>query len=144
MLNSKSLVTKGVLTAMAVVSIGSASIGIVKANNSDDSGFSFDFEYAGDVCDTDERAKLDTSAAYMYCTYADDDSSYYATVFGRSDGTSAKSCSNTYRYYEGCKRYQSNTVNEEGYDKAFFRAYSSSEFVSCGGVWSPDNVNQYQ
>lgn len=66
------------------------------------------------------------------------------TVYGRSDGTSARSCSNTYKYYDGCKRYQSNNVKENGYDRAFFRAYSSSEFVTCEGVWSPDNFGNYQ
>ena len=144
MVNVKDVITKGVLTAMAVVSVGTASLGIVKANNYGDTSFSFSFEYDGDVCETEERTKTDTSAAYMYCTYAENDSSYYATVYGRSDGTSARSCSNTYKYYDGCNRYQSNNVKENGYDRAFFRAYSSSEFVTCEGVWSPDNFGNYQ
>ena len=76
MVNVKDVITKGVLTAMAVVSVGTASLGIVKANNYGDTSFSFSFEYDGDVCETEERTKTDTSAAYMYCTYAENDSSY--------------------------------------------------------------------
>lgn len=52
MVNVKDVITKGVLTAMAVVSVGTASLGIVKANNYGDTSFSFSFEYDGDVCET--------------------------------------------------------------------------------------------
>lgn len=52
MVNVKYVITKGVLTAMAVVSVGTASLGVAKANNYGDTSFSFSFEYDGDVCET--------------------------------------------------------------------------------------------
>lgn len=39
MLDIKSVITKGILTTMAVVSVGAASLGTVKANNSEDKIF---------------------------------------------------------------------------------------------------------
>lgn len=85
-------------------------------------------------------AVVRVGTAYMYCTYAENDSSYYATVYGRSDGTSARSCSNTYKYYDGCKRYQSNNVKENGYDRAFFRGEYENKILGYI-VFFINNVN---
>ena len=145
MVNIKSLVTKGILTAMAVVSVGAASLGTVKANNWGDTPFSFNFETLS-YASTDARNKDNTSASYMNCTSGEDDASYYATVYGCDDEgkSGSESCSNTYQYYVGTVRYQSNWVQQNGHKYAYFFVESNYENVGFSGVWSPDNFNEYQ
>ena len=77
MTDLKGFITKGILTAMALVSIGSASLGIVKANNWEDTAYEFSFDYNDDW--TDVRQKEDDSASYMKCIESyDEDCGYYA------------------------------------------------------------------
>ena len=71
MTDLKGFITKGILTAMALVSIGSASLGIVKANNWEDTAYEFSFDYNDDW--TDVRQKEDDSASYMKCIEAYDE-----------------------------------------------------------------------
>ncbi|MGN0319480.1 MAG: DUF2712 domain-containing protein [Lachnospira sp.] len=145
MFNLKSLVTKGVLTAMAVVSIGSASIRIVKANNWEDRWFSFNFE-SYSYAETEALEKEDTSASYMNCISGDGEANYYATIYGCNDTSKSgrESCSNTYSYTEGTVRYHSNLVKEHGHNYAYFLVESNYENVGFSGYWSPDNYNKYQ
>ena len=145
MLDIKSVITKGILTTMAVVSVGAASLGTVKANNSEDKISSFNFETES-YASTYAREKEDTSASYMYCTSGEDDASYYATVYGcdNKGKSGSESCSNTYQYYVGTVRYQSNWVKQNGHNYAYFFVESNYENVGFSGVWSPDNVNRYQ
>ena len=138
MIDLKSFITKGVLTAMAVVSVGTASLGIAKANNYADSEYNFSFDYNGDW--TEVRAKEDQSASYMKCISSDDDNCiYYACVFGCDDysRSGAERCSYEYSYSAGTTRYHSNWVNPK-HDYAYFYGYSDNA-VGFYGVWSPDN-----
>ena len=142
MVNIKSLVTKGILTAMAVVSVGAASLGTVKANNWEDTPFSFNFETLS-YASTDTREKEDTSASYMNCVSGDEESCYYAIVYGCDDSSKSgrEACSNKKRYYVGMSYYQSNWVRQSGHDYAYFYVESPDENVGFSGSWSPDNYN---
>lgn len=107
--------------------------------------YSFNFETES-YASTYAREKEDTSASYMYCTSGEDDASYYATVYGcdNKGKSGSESCSNTYQYYVGTVRYQSNWVKQNGHNYAYFFVESNYENVGFSGVWSPDNVNRYQ
>ena len=146
MLDIKSVITKGILTTMAVVSVGTASLGIVKAdNNYKNTGFSFNFETLS-YSSTSAREKEDTSASYMNCTSGEEGTNYYATVYGCNDTSKSgrESCSNTYPYECGTVRFQSNWVRQNGHKYAYFYVESNDENVGFSGVWSPDNYNGYQ
>lgn len=143
MTDLKGFITKGILTAMALVSIGSASLGIVKANNWEDTAYEFSFDYNDDW--TDVRQKEDDSASYMKCIEAyDEDCGYYACVFGCDDygRSGAERCSYEYGYSEGVTRFHSNWV-KTSHNYAYFYAYSDN-VAAYSGVWSPDNYNGYK
>lgn len=138
-MNAKKLFSKVIATGMAFCMVASVGSGIVKANNSADTVFSF--ELSGGTTDTTAwRTKKDSSGAYMKCTDASvNGSGYYAQLYKTSG-----SCSNDHYFAKGVKVYVKNLAYQGSAVSVRFKGKpiqgGQTEFQ---GVWSPDNVNGY-
>ncbi len=144
MINRK--LSSKIITGLFAVMVGVAGVQGVTAyaSNYNDTKFEFEFEYFNKSCETEVRAKEDTSSVYIYCTeYEGDDCGFNGYAYGcdNYDGDGSECKSDRYSIYYGTELKMINYIKENNKDYAYIKAnLKDYDAVYYGGLWSPDSI----
>ena len=144
MINRK--LSSKIITGLFAVMVGVAGVQGVTAyaSNYNDTKFEFEFEYFNKSCETEVRAKEDTSSVYIYCTeYEGDDCGFNGYAYGcdNYDKAGSECKSNRYSIYYGTMCKMINYIKEDGKDYAYIKGdLKTYGIFYYGGLWSPDSI----